>query len=44
MYAGVSLLETNAMFLTRIGALMAGAEIYRYIRYIKDRERKTKSE
>lgn len=44
MYAGISLLETNATFLTRIGALMAGAEIYRYIRYIKDREQKTKSE
>lgn len=44
MYAGISLLETNATFLTRIGALIAGAEIYRYIRYIKDRERKTKSE
>ena len=25
MYAGISLLETNATFLTRIGALMAGA-------------------
>lgn len=44
MYAGVSLLEMNAMFLTRIGALMAGAEIYRYIRYIKGRKHKTESE